>query len=127
MGCPQTRKALQILRITRGETMERMAARLGMTTSMLSAVERGKRRRRSLESFVEDVIREYGLADCEATALRAACARDRGAVGLSIRADGLDDATLCSLVRLARRVGEMDGGEVAEALGRLGVLAGEER
>ena len=92
----ELRKALQILRIQHDEMMADMAAKLGISASMLSAIERGKRR--LSDGFVRKIIRTYELSGKDEENLRLAIARDEGFVRMDVPVRALSDESIRELL-----------------------------
>lgn len=105
----ELRKALQILRIQNDEMMADMAAKLGISASMLSAIERGKR---SLtDRFVGKIIRVYDLGGKDEENLRLAIARDEGFVRIDVPVRTLSDESIRELLAFKSEVPNLCGAE----------------
>lgn len=81
-------KTLRILRIKRGEVLKDMAAKLGVTSSYLSAIECGKRK--IPDDFIVRLSALYDLSEAERAELEDAKAKAENQVSITIPFDGLD-------------------------------------
>ena len=105
----ELRKALQILRIQHDEMMADMAAKLGISASMLSAIERGKRR--LSDGFVGKIIRTYELSGKDEENLRLAIARDEGFVRMDVLVMALSDESIRELLAFKSEIPHLCGAE----------------
>lgn len=96
-------KRLRKLRIDQGELMKDMAARLGVTSSYLSAVEMGKKS--VPDAWVKTISEEYGLADISELQRLAEYSKPEYRVQIPT---GSDDLTRETVAVFARKVASMD-------------------
>ncbi len=107
-------KELRKLRIDRAETLGDMADKLGITSSYLSAIEKGKR---PAPNGLSDTISDlYGLgADVRA---RLACAADKTVQAVKLALDGASDPKREAALCFARSFDDLDD-ETAESVLKL--------
>ena len=97
-------KVLRKMRIDRGELLRDMAACLGMSPAMLSAIENGKRK--PAEGFAGLVAKKYGLSASELGELEEAVAEQRAEVTIGLAERGRQDRELA--VAFARQFDSLD-------------------
>ena len=95
---------LRKLRIDRGELMKDMADNLGISPSMLSAIENGKRN--SPAGFASRIERAYQLGANQIEVLTKALAETQDEVRISLSGRSEEDATLA--FAFARRFDDLD-------------------
>ena len=99
-------KELRRLRIEEDERLLDMAAKLNKSSAFISAVERGAKS--PPESFVEQIIRTYGLAADAAASLRRAA--DRSRKSFTLEADTVLARDTAGL--MARRMSSLSDDEL---------------
>lgn len=97
-------KQLRKLRIDRDENLGDMAAKLEMTSSYLSAIEKGKRP--ASEAFVDRVAKSYGLSAIARKSLAKAADKTLKSVKISLEdaTESKHEAALC----FARTFNDLD-------------------
>ena len=97
-------KRLRKLRIDMGETLGDMADRLGITSSYLSAIEKGKRP--APPGLVDKVAELYSLSDVAKHELSAAA--DKTLKSVKVELDGASDSKRDAALCFARSFDDLD-------------------
>lgn len=115
-------KTMRKFRIDRGELLADVAKALGVSASMLSAVERG--RKAAPENLVDGIAKRYGLEGLEKKELERLA--EASAPQLRIGLTGANDPARELAVAFARRFQTLDQKEVDQMLSFLNTTKSKE-
>lgn len=103
-------KRLRTLRVERDQKLKDMADKLGVTVAYLSAVETGKRK--VPDSWVEMLVKNYGLSDEEAGELQKLAYENKTTVKISL--EDVDEAEMGLVLSFARKFKTLSDEQVNE-------------
>ena len=103
-------KRLRTLRVERDQKLKDMADKLGVTVAYLSAVETGKRR--VPDSWVEILVKNYGLSDEEAGELQKLAYENKTTVKISL--EDVDEAEMGLVLSFDRKFKTLSDEQVNE-------------